>query len=93
MFICAMMFVSVQAMNAAEKTASDKAAPKASKECVAEKPEAPSVESCDEMTTHRFVTSCGKKVDMPFDSNTPKEVLSDFMDTLEARMCSNNQVS
>lgn len=92
-FICAMMFVSVQAMDAAEKTASDKTAPEASKECIMEKAETPSVDSTEAAAHYRFLTSCGKSFDMTFDSNTSREVISDFMDSLENNFCPENQIS
>ncbi|WP_321517780.1 hypothetical protein [uncultured Bacteroides sp.] len=81
MFICAMMFISAQAINAAEKTASDETASQASKECVSEKAEAPSPEAPQKPDYTVVLSSCGIQAIVRGDQS--KAAICRVMDNLE----------
>lgn len=92
LFICAMLFVSSQAINAEKSTSIDFKDLEwiTTEESAVDVMEAPSVnniEECQEAVT-RFITSCGKGMTIVSEEELSDFEISYYIDFAEAAMCS-----
>jgi len=89
MFICAALFISAQAMNAAEESESlnlkleSEVATVFSSE-VMEAPGIENLEECEEATYH-FLSSCGNSLTMTTDRELTKDEIVAIEDAIEAK--------